>query len=235
MRIFYDLEFLEDGRTIDLISIGMVREDGHELYCVNQAIEDNPLHDRIRNHRWLMANVVPHLPLRERDPMPKHSGSNAPQMFFTDDTSQLIMPLRMIRNAVRAFVLDAGPEVELWADYGAYDHVALCQLFGTMMALPKGFPMWTHDLRQEMERYGVTDEELPARNGDEHHALGDAHHLMACYVFMSRRLSDAAERLADQWRAERTHPARVAPLRVEMPLLAGHLDALAEVVPDARS
>jgi hypothetical protein len=185
LRIFYDLEFLEDGRTIDLISIGMVREDGRELYCVNQAIEDNPLHDRIRNHRWLMANVVPHLPLRVTDPMPKHApSSNAPQMFFTDTTSNLIMPLRMIRNAVRAFVLDAGPEVELWADYGAYDHVALCQLFGTMMALPEGFPMWTHDLRQELERHGVTDEELPAGTGTAHHALADAWEVARAHQFL---------------------------------------------------
>ena len=34
MRIFYDTEFLEDGKTIDLISIGMVAEDGREYYAV---------------------------------------------------------------------------------------------------------------------------------------------------------------------------------------------------------
>lgn len=28
MRFFYDCEFLEDGRTIELISIGIVCEDG---------------------------------------------------------------------------------------------------------------------------------------------------------------------------------------------------------------
>lgn len=34
MRIYYDCEFLEDGNTIDLISMGMVAEDGRELYAV---------------------------------------------------------------------------------------------------------------------------------------------------------------------------------------------------------
>jgi len=29
MKIWFDTEFYEDGRTIDLISIGLVREDGH--------------------------------------------------------------------------------------------------------------------------------------------------------------------------------------------------------------
>ncbi len=34
MKIFYDAEFIEDGVTIDLISIAMVAEDGRELYAV---------------------------------------------------------------------------------------------------------------------------------------------------------------------------------------------------------
>ena len=28
MKFFYDTEFIEDGHTIDLVSIGIVREDG---------------------------------------------------------------------------------------------------------------------------------------------------------------------------------------------------------------
>ena len=55
MRYFYDTEFLEDGRTIDLISIGIVAEDGRELYLVNA----NAPWSRIRRHDWLMDNVVP--------------------------------------------------------------------------------------------------------------------------------------------------------------------------------
>ncbi|RZL78642.1 MAG: hypothetical protein EOP32_21370 [Rhodococcus sp. (in: high G+C Gram-positive bacteria)] len=30
MRYFYDCEFIEDGRTIDLVSIGVVAEDGRQ-------------------------------------------------------------------------------------------------------------------------------------------------------------------------------------------------------------
>lgn len=33
MRYFYDTEFVEDGRTIDLISIAVVAEDGREFYA----------------------------------------------------------------------------------------------------------------------------------------------------------------------------------------------------------
>ena len=58
MRIFYDCEFLEDGKTIDLISIGLIAEAGDEYYAVNS---DMPI-ERIESHGWLMKNVVPHIP-----------------------------------------------------------------------------------------------------------------------------------------------------------------------------
>ncbi len=61
---------------------------------------------------------------------------------------------------------------ELWGYYAAYDHVALCQLFGTMMDLPKGWPMWTHDIKQLCETLG--DPQLPEQGKGEHHALADA-------------------------------------------------------------
>jgi hypothetical protein len=35
LRYFYDTEFIENGKTIDLISIGVVREDGRSYYAVS--------------------------------------------------------------------------------------------------------------------------------------------------------------------------------------------------------
>lgn len=37
MRYFYDTEFIEDGHTIDLISIGVVAEDGRSYYAISKA------------------------------------------------------------------------------------------------------------------------------------------------------------------------------------------------------
>ena len=37
---FYDCEFIEDGRTIDLVSIGVVDEDGREFYAVSTEFDD---------------------------------------------------------------------------------------------------------------------------------------------------------------------------------------------------
>lgn len=175
MRVYYDTEFLEDGRTIDLISIGMVAEDGRELYAVNEEAGDGPLHDRICEHQWLMENVVPSLPLRRSNGLGTHSGlsNRYAGYFFLDQDDNTVMPRRMIRNQVRDF-LQATPDLELWAWYAAYDHVALAQLFGRMLALPDGVPMWTNDLRQETHRLG--NPELPEQAEGEHNALADARH-----------------------------------------------------------
>lgn len=42
--------------------------------------------------------------------------------------------------------------VNLYGYYSAYDHVAFCWLFGKMIDLPSGFPMYTIDLQQEKDR-----------------------------------------------------------------------------------
>jgi hypothetical protein len=180
MRLYYDWEFLEDGESIWPISLGMVREDGVELYCVNEEIYDggpgnDGLYRKILKHRWLMENVVPNLPLAtDVDGRPRYGireGNSGLSYFHLDMNSNLVVPRRMIRNAVRDLVLDT-PDPELWAWYGAYDHVCLAQLFGRMVNLPKGFPMYTRDLKQEVDRLGAPA--LPAKVGTEHNALDDA-------------------------------------------------------------
>ena len=56
MRYFYDTEFIEDGRTIELISIGVVAEDGREYYAVSTEFDPE------RAGSWVRANVLPKLP-----------------------------------------------------------------------------------------------------------------------------------------------------------------------------
>lgn len=56
MKIFFDTEFYENGKTIELISIGMVREDGATLY-----FETSEAPELCAQDIWLMKNVFPHL------------------------------------------------------------------------------------------------------------------------------------------------------------------------------
>lgn len=173
--IDYDLEFLEDGRTIELISIGMVADDGREYYAVNS---DAPW-DRVKGHRWLMDNVWPHLPLRgHKSGLATVGGAVVTKLIepgVIDMGDSQVKPHWVIANEVRDFI-QATSEVELWANYGAYDHVALAQLWGPMIRLPKGVPMFTRDIQQERARLGIPWDALPKQEGGEHNALADARH-----------------------------------------------------------
>ncbi|MFD0852416.1 hypothetical protein ACFQ07_09295, partial [Actinomadura adrarensis] len=161
MKIFYDCEFLENGRTIDLISIGMVAEDGGEYYAVNA---DMPF-ARIMRHEWLRENVVPSLPIV------RHDGIRPFRRPFLDRTHPDVKPRELIAVQVRQFI-QTTPDAELWAWYGAYDHVALCQLWGRMIDLPDGVPMFTCDLKQEAVRLG--NPRMPEQADGLHNALADA-------------------------------------------------------------
>lgn len=150
MKYFFDTEFIEDGKTIDLISIGMVSEDGREFYkCSTEA----QLH---RANEWVRSNVLVRLP------------SYAARQGMTDE---LVWSDRLtIRKRLLEFIGDdANPE--FWAYYADYDWVALCQLFGTMMDLPKAFPMYCRDLKQLSVTSGSPTH--PAQTG-KHDALQDA-------------------------------------------------------------
>ncbi|WP_280245560.1 3'-5' exoribonuclease domain-containing protein [Nocardia abscessus] len=161
----YDTEFLEDGRTIELISIGIVSDTGREYYAVNA---DMPI-KRIRKHRWLMDNVVPSLPKPAGD-----WNNHMPRHWLFDYYNPAVKKRDRIATEVRDFLL-AEDIPQLWADHGAYDHVVLAQLWGPMINLPEGIPMWTHDIQQELEPM-PEGFEPPVQSLGLHHALWDARH-----------------------------------------------------------
>lgn len=170
--IWYDTEFLEDGRTIMPISIGMVRErpgqpgEFDTLYAINREADLG----RIEASPWLVQNVLPHLPVEaDEDEMhwwnPEHP-----------DSVHAVTRAAMA-DQVHRFMCTAEGTVQLRSWYGAYDHVMLAQLFGPMIARPGCMPMWTYDLRQRQEELGITDDQLPPpAEGTEHSAIADAWH-----------------------------------------------------------
>ncbi len=165
----YDTEFLEDGHTIELISIGIVCDDRREYYAVNADCDFR----RVRDDDWLWANVVPHLPTTKTSWDDPKVGRAVTEL---DRRSSLVKPKWVIANEVRDFitsVIPEGDDPKLWAYYGAYDHVALAQLFGKMIDLPDGIPMWTHELMQLLETVEA-DFVKPRQSVNEHDALADA-------------------------------------------------------------
>ena len=152
-RWFLDTEFNEDGRTVELISIALVSDDGREYYAVSSEFDAAACND------WVKANVLPLLPVERRS-------------------------RRDIAGEVRDLLLADGKKPEIWAYFADYDWVALCQLFGPMVALPKGFPMWCRDLKQLMDAEDIERDALPEQTGTAHDALADARWVRAAHRFI---------------------------------------------------
>lgn len=147
MRYFYDTEFIEDGSTIELISIGIVAEDGREYYAVSTEF------DAARANDWVRDNVLDKLP---------------------EAGHQAWKPLAVIRDEVFSFLTAAHTDPELWAWVGAYDHVVLAQLWGDMRGLPRDLPRYTRELKQYWIMAGRP--RLPKLPDGNHDALVDARH-----------------------------------------------------------
>lgn len=108
---------------------------------------------------WVKENVIPHLEF-------------CPQMMRPDK----------IREEIQEFIGDCTPE--FWGYYADYDWVVFCWLFGSMVDLPTGWPMYCRDLKQELDNLGnpTIPEEIKPQN--EHNALADAKYHGRIYDFI---------------------------------------------------
>lgn len=142
MRYFLDTEFIESGpgKPIQLVSIGIVSEDGRLFYRISGEFK------AIDASKWVQDNVLNKL---EMD-LPRCT-------------------LKKIADDLREFVGDGKPE--FWGYYADYDWVVFCQIFGAMIDLPKGWPMYCRDLKQWSDELGAPKLESPK---GEHNALADA-------------------------------------------------------------
>jgi 3'-5' exoribonuclease-like protein len=155
-RIYVDCEFMDDGTTLELLSLAAVKDDGREFYGVNMSA------DRSRANPWVMEHVLPHL-----------------DQFMVPPGDGLLTPVsaghgRLGSEFYRWAIPDpdARPKAEFWGYYADYDWVAICQLYGKMVDLPPGFPHFAYDLRQWLNEHGYADVRQP--EDDVHHALLDA-------------------------------------------------------------
>jgi len=151
MRFFLDTEFIESGpgAPIDLLSIGIVSEDGREFYAESASANLSLA------STWVEENVLPHL----------------------TGEKQLLDP---IGDAIKAFVGKEKPE--FWGYYADYDWVVFCQIFGAMVNLPEGWPMYCRDIKQFCDSVG--NPKLPKQASSEHHALSDARWNRLAFEFL---------------------------------------------------
>jgi 3' exoribonuclease, RNase T-like len=163
IRFFLDTEFIEDSRTIDLVSIGVVAETGEEFYAVSTEAQ---LH---LASPWVRQHVLPKLP-------PYDSEAWMTRNAIKDRLYTFVERATCVRNLG---VYSHHEPPEFWADHASYDWVALCQLFGTMMQLPTRWPQLCLDLEQLRIMKGSP--QRLARIEAEHDALYDARYARALH------------------------------------------------------
>ena len=160
MKYFIDTEFIESGHLnpIQLISIGVVAEDGREFYAISQQFNPDMA------NKWVQENVLEKL--ESPEDFPRKS-------------------LGKIAAELQEFV---GDEPEFWGYYADYDWVVVAQMFGRMIDLPKGWPMYCRDIKQFAMELG--NPKLPASGKGEHNALSDARWNKVAYDFLIEKTKD---------------------------------------------
>lgn len=175
------------------------------------TVEDN----KIEKQYWLRENVLKPIftELWLKDNSVRHKSD------FTYDNFKLVINKygktnKQIAEEIHAFVYkeylkDTGlsyPEAfnysnpkydpKFYAYYADYDWVVFCQLFGKMIDLPEGFPMYCRDLQQELDetvsrKYQVLSKPVEKwddypKQENEHNALDDARWNKRLYEFIKK-------------------------------------------------
>lgn len=197
MKYFIDTEFIEGFHKplfekkrhfIDLISIGIVCEDGRELYRISNEF-DSRLADR-----WVKDNVISKLE-------PNYMNYKSNKEIVIDIKEFMGYKPEWTDYGSDEFTNDKN--IEIYAYYADYDWVLFCSLFGRMIDLPHGMPMYCRDLKQTLDEkirewapnadysnneiYRVfkhTDGYPEEKN--EHNALDDAKWNFQLYKFLNK-------------------------------------------------
>lgn len=196
MKYFLDTEFIEGfhkpmfGKRrhfIDLISIGIVSEDNRALYFISSEYNYNDADP------WVKENVIlpAYINAVHGDNRNRYSSENFHRAYGISN--------KRIAKEVMAFVnpcsggktlndeswnkhlnkfsvvASENRPIEFYGYYCDYDWVLFCSLFGRMIDLPKGFPMYCRDIKQMMDEKGVDSDhkDLPVQKNN-HISLHDA-------------------------------------------------------------
>ena len=198
MKYFLDTEFIEGfhkplfGKKrhhIDLISIGMVCEDGRCYSALSNEYSYNDADD------WVKDNVI--LPLyNEIKDVDKSIKINNFNKLL--GSSNKTIALDIIK-----FIFDGMSKkdnvVEFYGYYSDYDWVVFCSIFGKMINLPEKFPKYCRDLKQTLDEKArrimlpislknkiekIKSYPNYPKQSNEHNALADAQWNFDLYNFL---------------------------------------------------
>jgi hypothetical protein len=163
MRYYLDTEF--DEKRAQLISIGLVAQNGREFYAVNESYDQEHMSD------WLKEHVKPLLYNTDVIDASTRFGRTAMPSQFVSEQSF---------NIARDLVDFIGPDhdVEFWGYKCAWDIVLVHRLFGGYSEISEAghpIPLTCSDLTQLARSLGIESlkEKVPPFE-PAHHALVDA-------------------------------------------------------------
>jgi hypothetical protein len=171
MKYYLDTEFIEGfhkplfGKKrhfIDLISIGIVAEDGKEIYLISNDYNYNDADD------WVKENVILPLYLEtvhgdarnvfDIHNFHKHYGisnkricAEIMKFIWADTWDEWIGPSDEFFERGIKYGWNTESSIEFYAYFADYDWVVFCSLFGRMINLPFDFPMYCKDLKQMLD------------------------------------------------------------------------------------
>lgn len=163
MNIYLDTEFIESfsrpsifcksRHFIDLISIGVVSDTGNHYTAISKEYNYNDAND------WVKEHVIIPLYLKTVPPA-KRNGINEMnfQKFYglsnkmiADNLKRFVyaqsLPEDLIDPPADLFPTD----INFYGYFCDYNWVVLCSLYGKMIDLPKGYPMYCRDLKQILD------------------------------------------------------------------------------------
>lgn len=172
-KYFLHCEFIEsDSIKIELVSIGIACSDGREYYAINMDFDpDNA-------STWMRDNILNRLP---------------PRTIHVYDAAIASLPRQehdrwLLYSTIGSEVLAFCDPVkygkpEFWSNYGEYNWICFCQLFGTLMKLPEGLPIHCLDLQQWS--YHLGKPQLPRKFSRFYSAIEDARHNKVMWEFLN--------------------------------------------------
>lgn len=161
MKYFFDTEFIEGfhkpflGKRrhfIDLVSIGIVAEDGREYYAISNEFDESKADD------WVRENVLSKLPPKVSKWYMSESHSIIWRTKYKK--SELYKSNKQIASEIYRFLFPFPissffQTPELWGYNSAHNWVLFCSLFGRVNNLPFGFPMYCNNLKQVIDKKGL--------------------------------------------------------------------------------
>lgn len=144
---------------IELISIGILAEDGRKYYAVSNELNPSLADD------WVKKNVL--WPIIGESGIYNRSLQNLHGVTeYSKSAMKAVQKIKgkstiEIRNDIVEFMgggcghfgpgLFVPKDTEIYAYYADYDWVVFCSIFGRMIDLPSGMPMYCKDLKQMLD------------------------------------------------------------------------------------